>query len=105
MYGYYAQGVSIATAVLPTGWQDRVVPFLRSDAHPSEAVCLDPHDLVIAKLVAGREKDLSFASALLREELIHEATLHERADLILRPGAVKERIHGLIRRCSKKPSP
>jgi hypothetical protein len=25
MYGYYAQGVSVTTAVLPRGWRDRVV--------------------------------------------------------------------------------
>jgi hypothetical protein len=100
MYGYYGQGVSVATAVLPTGWEDRVVPIPRTDADPSEAVCLEPHDLVISKLVAGREKDLSLASALLREGLVDERTLHDRADLIPRPGAVQERVHGFIRRCS-----
>ena len=26
-FGYYAQGVSVSTAVLPEGWQDRVVAF------------------------------------------------------------------------------
>jgi hypothetical protein len=25
-YGYYAQGVSVSTAVLPAGWRDRLVP-------------------------------------------------------------------------------
>lgn len=67
MYGYYGQGVSIATAVLPAGWEDRVVPFRRPDADPSQVVCIDP-----------------------------------RADLVDRPRAVQERVHGFIRRCATK---
>ncbi len=65
MYSYYAQGVTISTAVLPAGWEQRVVEYERVDALPSHAVCLEPHDLVISKLVAGREKDLEFATALI----------------------------------------
>lgn len=45
--GYYAQGVEVSTAVLPDGWQDRVVPFDFRSADPAQAVCLDPHDLVV----------------------------------------------------------
>jgi hypothetical protein len=104
MYGYYGQGVSITTAVLPEGWEDRVIPFLRPDGDPSTARCIDAHDLVVAKLVAGREKDLSFASALLRERLVEEAVLHDRVDLIPRPKAIQERVHRFIRRCSSQAS-
>ena len=56
-FGYYAQGVTLATAVLPEGWRDRLIAFERADAEPSHARCLEPHDLVVAKLVANREKD------------------------------------------------
>jgi len=62
-YGFYGQGVSITTAVLPAGWRQRLVPFGGSDAEPGHAMCLDAHDLVCAKLVAGREKDFAFACA------------------------------------------
>jgi len=31
-HGYYGQGVSIATAVLPVGWRERLVTFAPSDS-------------------------------------------------------------------------
>jgi hypothetical protein len=99
MYGYYAQGVTIATAVLPKGWQDRTVPFARPDAEPSAAVCLEAHDLVVSKLVAGREKDLDFTTALIGAALVEPGTLVERAGMIDRPEAVRERVRAYIRRC------
>lgn len=98
-FGYYGQGVSIVTAVLPEGWRERVVPFDRADAEPSTAVCLDAHDLVVSKLVAGREKDLSFTAALIKEQLVDVDTLLERAGTIDRPEGVRERVRGHIRRC------
>lgn len=69
-FGYYAQGVTISTAVLPGGWRDRLVVFDTAGTAPGRGLCLEPHDCVISKLVAGREKDLAFAEALLHEKLI-----------------------------------
>lgn len=81
-FGYYAQGVSVTTAVLPTGWQERTVVFAPAGAAPARARCLEPHDCVVAKLVAGREKDLAFARALLRERLVDPAVLIDRVRLL-----------------------
>lgn len=97
-YGYYGQGVSITTAVLPKGWEERVVAFEALD-HP-EAVCIDGHDLVVAKLVAGREKDFDFATALLKHGLVDAQTLKSRAKLLERPDAVKARVLENIDRCA-----
>jgi hypothetical protein len=69
-FGYYAQGVSVTTAVLPDGWRDRVISFEGASTTPGRGLCLDPHDCVLSKLVAGREKDLAFSSALVRSQLI-----------------------------------
>jgi len=41
-------------------------------------LCLDPHDLCLAKLVAHREKDLTFVGALIEARLIAPAILAER---------------------------
>jgi len=40
-FGYYAQGVSVSTAVLPAGWEDRTVEFAPPGAAPrsSRARC------------------------------------------------------------------
>ena len=100
MYGYYGQGVSITTAILPDGWEDRVVHLDRSDSRLGYARCLEAHDLVIAKLVAGREKDFEFASALLAADLVDATVLEERAVTIDRPRAVIDRVLERIGRCS-----
>jgi len=42
------------------------------------AAFLDPHDCVVSKLVAFRDKDRAFAAALLREGIVSAATLRER---------------------------
>ncbi len=81
-FGYYAQGVSVTTAVLPEGWRDRVVEFATPGTAPGRGLCLDPHDCVISKLTAGREKDLSFAAALVREGLIDPDLLASRIETV-----------------------
>jgi hypothetical protein len=82
MYGYYAQGVSVTTAVLPSGWRQRMVVIESNSTAPGRGHCLDPHDCVMSKLVAGREKDYAFAWALIREKLISAAILAERVELL-----------------------
>jgi hypothetical protein len=58
-HGYYAQGVSLRTpAFAPTDWPSRALPVRVADY---TAWCMEPHDLVLSKLGAGREKDLEFA--------------------------------------------
>lgn len=57
MYGYYAQGVDVDTATLPAGWRERLVRFTPMSANGVSGLCLEPHDLALSKLVAGRPKD------------------------------------------------
>jgi len=94
--GFYGQGVGVATAVLPSGWEDRLVPFDDPEAAPSRAVCLDPHDLVVSKLVAGREKDLEFARGLIDAGCVDVGVLEDRANRLLVIPAVKRRVIGRI---------
>ena len=82
MYAYYAQGVSVSTAVLPDGWESRVVAFDARSSIPAEAKCLEPHDLVVSKLVAMREKDQVFADALIRAGLVDPEILRQRAEAL-----------------------
>jgi hypothetical protein len=100
LHGYYGQGVSVSTAVLPTGWEDRVVAYRREDTGSSAAVCLDAHDLVVSKLVAGRDKDLTFATALLTAGLVNRGTLLERAGSLNVPEPMRARVRGHIERCA-----
>lgn len=76
-YGYYAQGVGARTAVLPAGWEDRLVPV---PTPAGTGLCLEPHDLLISKYVAGREKDRTYVRAAVRHRLVDRATLLERLE-------------------------
>jgi hypothetical protein len=40
-------------------------------------LCLDPHDLAIAKYVARREKDIVFTSAMAARGMVQKSTLLE----------------------------
>ncbi len=78
-FGYYAQGVGPTTAILPEGWQKRLIPLRTANTAGATGWCLEIHDLVVSKLVAGREKDLAFARAALLHALVNGKTLKSRA--------------------------
>lgn len=104
-FGIYGQGVSIETATLSVGWQDRLVLFDDPEAGEAQALCLEPHDLVVSKLVAGREKDYRFARALLKAGLIQRQTLEARAELIPGVPAIRRRVLEWIERAAGRMGP
>lgn len=70
-FGYYADPADDKTAVLPKDWKNRLVHLKMASEDPAlKAYCLDPSDLVVAKLAAGREKDTIFIQALLEKGLV-----------------------------------
>ncbi len=77
-FGYYAQGVGPDTAVLPAGWERRLVSIKNANTAGVEALCLEVHDLAISKYIAGREKDLGFTRVLAEHRMTREATLLAR---------------------------
>jgi hypothetical protein len=79
-FGYYAHGVGEETAVLPAGWQQRLVPVHNANTGGGTGLCLEIHDLAVSKLVAGREKDLAFVGALLRNRMADTTTIRQRLD-------------------------
>jgi hypothetical protein len=78
LHGYYAQGVGPETAVLPSGWKDRVVVVKNENTNGIAGLCLEVHDLAISKFVAGRYKDLEFIQELIRHEMIRKNALLTR---------------------------
>jgi hypothetical protein len=60
-FGYYAQGVSESTAILPNGWRDRLLRFEPPATGGVVAWCLEAHDLWTSKAIANREKEDSFS--------------------------------------------
>jgi hypothetical protein len=74
--GYYADAVDPGTAVLPAGWESRTVAFDAGEGVTGH--CLEPHDLIIAKLVATRDKDIAYFEEAATRGLVDRAVLAAR---------------------------
>ncbi len=100
-FGYYGHGVAPETAILPSGWRTRTVIVENDNTGGARGICIGPLDLAIAKLAAGREKDISFVRAMielgvitadsvlqLTEELDahHRSRVRERLQLAIKNG-------------------
>lgn len=77
-FGYFAQGVGPETAVLPEGWELRLIRVGNEQTGGSTGWCLEANDLAISKYAAGREKDRKYTAELARSGLTTRETLHER---------------------------
>lgn len=78
LHGIYAQGVSAQTSVLPAGWRGRLIEVSNENTSQATGWCLDAHDLAVAKLVAGREKDEVFLCALFAAGLLDPSVVADR---------------------------
>lgn len=92
-YGYYAHGVGEDTAVLPEGWQERLISVCNENTNGYTGECLDAHDLAVSKLAAGREKDMDFVRAMLSYQMVHADTLNERIGQVEHGG---EQLRGVM---------
>lgn len=99
-FGYFAHGVGPETAIAPAGWEDRLVrveiPARVGQAEGSVALCLEPHDLVLAKCVAGRERDWEFARNAIAADLVQIDELLARIPDIPRPAAEREHLRKML---------
>ena len=69
-FGFYAQGISIESVILPVGWEDRLVRFESPATQGVVAWCLSPDDLWVSKALAARPKDLEFCRVLLDQDAV-----------------------------------
>ncbi len=77
-FGYYAHGVAEETATLPDGWRSRLARLKTLGTGAATGLCLDVNDMAVSKLVAGREKDIEYLTALLRHKLASIDTMRAR---------------------------
>jgi hypothetical protein len=74
-HGYYGHGVSPTTAILPAGWEQRVVRLSNMNTGGATGLCIDVHDLVLSKYAAGREQDVEFNRELVRHGIVSKRKL------------------------------
>jgi hypothetical protein len=93
-YGYYAQGVtSLTPTFAPGDWKSRAIP-VRVERYTGW--CMEPHDLVLSKLGAGREKDLDFSRSAAKLHLVRPGELIQRLDRVACSEEHKRQILALI---------
>jgi hypothetical protein len=81
-YGYYAQGVGEETAHLPRGWKERLVVIQNANTRGVKGLCLEVHDLLVSKAIAGREKDVAFLNDAARHRLADARVLLSRLAMV-----------------------
>jgi hypothetical protein len=97
-YGYYAQGVSETTADLPRGWKERLIVVQNENTRGARGLCLEVHDLLAAKSLAGREKDIDFLTEAAAHGLADEDELLARLALVNASPEKVESAKALVRR-------
>lgn len=103
-FGYYAQGVVETTAVLPSGWRERLVHFETPATNGVVAWCLEPHDLWLSKAIANRPKDVEFCEGLLNAGVVEADELEKRLALV-EEGDLDPSVRRLVLERIRHPSP
>ena len=96
LHGFAIDGVDDSTAILSSGWRDRLIAVsgpatsLAGSTLSNTGYCLSPEDLCVAKLCANRDKDREFLGALPDTEIVDPYDImnfldplniqHEKAD-------------------------
>jgi hypothetical protein len=105
-YGFYAHGVGPETAKAPSGWEDRLI---RTPVPPRPggkghvfALCLERHDLILAKCVAGRDRDWEFAEEALKFGVVELDELLRRVPDLPIDAVHRRRVEAMLRGLGKK---
>ncbi|MDB6139589.1 MAG: hypothetical protein JWO94_2661 [Verrucomicrobiaceae bacterium] len=112
-YGYYADiNGPRAFECFPADFRERLVPLQECP----NVFALEPNDMAVAKLIAGREKDIRLLSILLARGCLEEAAIRTRlwhlemddklivrTDLALRATVAAARVLGYTVQCPERP--
>lgn len=97
-FGYYAQGVGEETARLPEGWKDRLVVIQNENTRGVKGLCLEVHDLLVAKGIAGRDKDLAFLREAAKHHMADPEVLLRRLETVQVEPAIRQQARaGIVR--------
>lgn len=97
-FGYYAQGVGEETARLPEGWKERLIIVQNENTRGARGLCLEVHDLLVAKTIAGRDKDLDFLREAAKHRMADPEILLRRLETVEVDLAVREQTRAAIQK-------
>jgi len=104
-FGFYVDGMELSGVVLPRGWAERVVVVDTPNTNGIRGLCLEPGDLAVTELAAGRDKDLAYVRVLLRERLVTAEVLQARIDDVSGlDESERGRLHERLARLARDPS-
>ena len=99
-FGFYAHGVGPETAKAPAGWEERLVrievPTPYGPQAEALALCLEQHDLVLAKCARGEKRDWEFADAALAAGLVELSVLIERVETMPLAEAARDLLRSML---------
>ena len=98
-FGDCAHRVDETTAVVRIGWRDRLILVTGQNTRFIR-VCLEIHDLAIAKYAAGRERDLDFNKVLARHTMVNRAVLEHSLNATSLDSRTRDEIAKRIQRIS-----
>jgi hypothetical protein len=92
-HGFYVHGISIESAKLPKGWEQRAISICDPISTGGNAgLCIEAHDLAASKLAAYREKDKEFVRLLMIEKMIDVKILTKRIRSMNVKAQLRERL-------------
>ena len=104
-FGYYAQGVAEETAHLPAGWKGRLVVVQNDNTRGAKGLCLEVHDLLVAKTAALREKDFLYLNEAAKHAMAEPAVLLDRLATVEIDPAVRHATRAAIERAFRQTLP
>lgn len=91
-FGYYAHGTGKETVVLPMEWEKRMISIRNENTRWVTGWCLEIHDLVISKYLAGSERDLEFNASVIENRMANQDILIERTSELHIDQQTKDRV-------------
>ncbi len=96
-FGYYADIVRpIVCENFPPGWEDRVIPL----EGVANVFCLEPHDMAVAKLFAGRPKDIALLTALMKSQRLDALRIYHLLFETPMPEAMIVKTHSRLKQAA-----
>jgi hypothetical protein len=97
-FGFWVDGIDIRTITLPDGWESRLVVVDNANTNGFRGLCLDPGDLAVSKLAAGRDKDMAYVRTMVEEGLVALEAIERRLASVASLGPEdRDRLRGRAR--------